>query len=351
MTRQPVRTLFTLAMGMSAAGLLACGGAGVKQDQNTGGDGEAEGARTIKLNDEGEGRSEDTVSYPGGDRVDWKVFQIDKKGDLEVSLKWTSPRPNLDLAMNVLDDTFNMVKRVKPGNGEKQKKVAEITDAEPGLYYVQVYASERKDAGDYTLDVKFTPKRSSNLSTANLDPLPNPPRLPGIPGAAAGAQAGGGAPPTDKNKPKGDKANPCVAGEACPPGSNFKRPACPDAEPAPLEVPCPAINPLCPEAGLMAVGTPCPPKVVPPKSAKIIERSIDGQDIIITLDKGSNQGIGKGWTGVIFVGKGGAKQLSGSDFSVFKVTEDEAYGKLRKFSMDTLGDNFRVELRAPPPAP
>src|SRR5688572_20880966 len=348
MTREPVRTLCTLALSLSVAATLGCGGGAVEQDAKSGPDSLADGARTIKLNEDGEGDSKDTVSYPGGDRVDWKVFEIDKKGDLEIVLKWTSPRPNLDLSMNILDDTFNMVKRVAPASGEKQRKDAVIQGAQPGKYYVQVYASERKDAGDYSLDVKFTPTRDLGLNTAGLEPIANPPRLPGIPGAAAAAGAAAG---VDKSKPKGDKANPCQAGEQCPPGANFKRPACPDAEPAPLEVPCPAINPACPEAGLLAVGVPCPPKVIPPKSAKIIERSLSGQDIIITLDKGTNQGIAKGWTGVVFVGKSGSKPLSGSDFSIFKVTEDESYGKIRKVSMDDLGDNFRVELKAPPQAP
>jgi hypothetical protein len=346
MTREPVRTLSTFFVGLAASLAIGCGGAPVKQNANTGDDGVVDGARTIKLNEDGEGRSEDTVSYPGGDRVDWKVFEITRKGDVEVTLKWKSPRPNLDLSMNILDDTFNMVKRVAPGSGETPKKSARITDAEPGLYYVQIYASERKDAGDYELDITFTPKREIQVS--GLEPLANPPRLPGIPGAAAAAGNTGA---VDKSKPKGDKANPCQAGEQCPPGSNFKRPACPDAEPAPLEVPCPAINPACPEAGLLAVGVPCPPKVVPPRAAKIIERSLSGQDIIITLDKGMNQGIAKGWTGVVFVGKSGTKQVAGSDFTIFKVTEDESYGKLRKVSMDDLGDNVRVELRAPPQAP
>jgi cell shape-determining protein MreC len=89
----------------------------------------------------------------------------------------------------------------------------------------------------------------------------------------------------------------------------------------------------------------CPPK---PRAGRITERSRDNQDIIITIDKGSNQGIGKGWTGVVFTGKSGSKVLAGSEFSIFKVTEDESYGKIRKLSLDDLGENIRVELRSPP---
>jgi hypothetical protein len=51
---------------------------------------------------------------------------------------------------------------------------------------------------------------------------------------------------------------------------------------------------------------------------------------------------------VVFTGKSGSKVLAGSEFSIFKVTEDESYGKIRKLSLDDLGENIRVELRSPP---
>lgn len=344
MTRETVRPIFALA----AAWLLAGCPSVVKQDSKTGTDGKADGAEKIELSDEGEGSDSDNVTYPGGDRVNWKMFDVPGDGDVEISLKWTSPRPNLDLSMNILDDTFNIVKRVAPEDGSgKTRKSAEFP-AEKGTYYVQVYASGRGDAGDYTLDVTWTKKRPIVVEGP---PLPNPPRLPAIPGAVATAGGGGGAPGTG---PKGSATNPCKVGENCPPGAAYVNPACPDAPPAPIGTPCPpppALNPMCPEAGLLAPGAPCPPKVIPPRAGRITEVSMSGQEIVVTIDKGSNQGIGKDWTGVVFVGKSGTKVLPNSDFKIFKVTEDESYGKIRKLSRDDLGDNARVELRAPPAAP
>src|SRR5262245_1539691 len=255
MTKETVRPLLTLA----AAWMLVGCASTIKQDAKSGEDATASGARLVKLNEDGEGWSQDTVSCPAGDRVDWKVFEIPKTGDIEVMLKWKSPRPNLDLAMNVLDESFSVVKRVPPGNPEKGRKVAELQGAKPGHYYVQVYAVGRGDAGDYTLDIKYSEKKAVAMPTG-LDPLPNPPRLPAIPGAVANAPGGGGGGGTG---PKGSDTNPCKPGETCPPGSLFINPACPTAPPSMPGTPCPPtpqVKAECPEAGPLPPEKPCPPK-------------------------------------------------------------------------------------------
>ena len=110
MTREAVRPLFSL---VAVCALGACVST-IKQDAQTGPDGRAKGALKINLDDQGEGTSKGVVTYPGGDRVDWKVFEVAKTSDAEVTLKWTPPRPNLDLSMTVLDDTYHVVKRIAP---------------------------------------------------------------------------------------------------------------------------------------------------------------------------------------------------------------------------------------------
>jgi hypothetical protein len=344
MIRETVRSLLALA----AAGALAGCPSVIKQDSKTGTDGTAEGAEKIELSEEGEGSVKDNVTYPGGDRVDWKMFELPGDGIVEVDLKWTSPRPNLDLSMNILDDTFNIVKRIPPEEGSgKTRKSTEITGVQKGTYYVQVYASGRGDAGDYTLDITYFKPRPIVVEGP---PLPNPPRLPAIPGATPAAD--GGAVAVTGAGPKGSATNPCKVGENCPPGAAYINPACPDAPAAPIGTPCPpppTINPMCPDAGLLAPGAPCPP--AKPRAGRIIEKSLSGQEIVVTIDKGQNQGITKGWTGVVFVGRSGTKVVPNSEFAIFKVTEDESYGKIRRLSLDELGANVRVELRAPPAAP
>src|SRR5687768_13248751 len=101
MIRETVRPLLAL----TSAWLLAGCPSVVKQDSKTGTDGKAEGAKKIELDEDGEGQEKDNVTYPGGDRVDWLMFEIPDDGNVEVDLKWVSPRPGLDLSMNILDDT------------------------------------------------------------------------------------------------------------------------------------------------------------------------------------------------------------------------------------------------------
>jgi len=333
------------SLRFSAALLLAAGcSMNVVQDVKSGPDAKAKGAKKIRIGDDGEGTAKGVVTYPGGDRVDWKVFEIPKSGDVEVALKWEPPRVGEDLSFNVLDDTFHIVRRVAPApDSGKTSKKAELTNLQPGKYYVQIYASTRGDAGEYEVKVHWAEARGPIV--VNADPLPNPPRLPAVPGVVAGNGT------ADKSKPKGSKENPCQVGEACAPGALYVNPACPQADPMPVGSPCPpqpVINPACPDAGPLMPGVPCP-QVIVKKAAKIIERQVQGQEIQITLDKGANQGIQKGFTGVVFKGRSGTATVPNSDFVIFKVTENESYAKLKKVPMDALGDGARVELTSPPP--
>lgn len=349
MTKGTVRTLVPLAAAWFAAGCATT----IAQDAKTGPDGKAKGAKKIRLGDDGEGSGTGIVTYPGGDRVDWKVFEIPKTGDIEIALRWIPPRSGEDLSFNVLDDTFHVKYRAKPSTDEKVKKSTTLSGVPAGKYYVQIYASTRGDAGEYTLNVKWTETRATVVATG--DPLPNPPRLAAVPGVVAATPGTPGTP--NPAKPKGSAENPCAPNElavpACQVGTAvFTNPACPTAPPMPMGTPCPpqpVINPACPEAGPLLPGAPCPPVIVK-KQAKIIERQIAGaNEITITLDKGQNQGIAKGWTGVVLSGKAGSKPLGKSEFQIFKVTENESYGKIKGLPINTFDENVRVELTSPPP--
>jgi hypothetical protein len=318
----------------------------IAQDAHSGSDGKSKGAKRIHLGDDGEGRAKGIVTYPGGDRVDWKVFEIPRAGDVDVTLRWSPPKAGEDLAFNILDDTFHVVRRVAPTpDSGKTKKNAQLSNTSAGKYYLQIYAPERGDAGEYDVDVKWTESRAGGIVVAG-DPIPNPPRLAAVPGVVAGADK-----PADKSKPKGSKENPCQVGEACAPGALYVNPGCPTADPMPIGTPCPpqpVINPACPDAGPLMPGAPCPP-VILKKQAKIIERRMSGSDVEIILDKGQNQGVGKGWTGVVWKGKTGNTALNKGDFVIYKVTDNESYAKIKGLPLDTFTDNTRVELTSPPP--
>src|SRR5262245_42454371 len=118
----------------------------IPQESHSGPDARAKGAKKFKI-EEGEGTAKGIVTYPGGDRVDWKVFEVKEKGDLEITLKWKPPRAGLDLSFNVLDETLNPVPDGKAGptkkGSTKIRKTVNLLKAEPGKYYVQIYASNR----------------------------------------------------------------------------------------------------------------------------------------------------------------------------------------------------------------
>ena len=82
----------------------------VAPDAKSGEDAELDGAEEIILEDDA-AQVKDTVSFPGGDRVDWKFFTLEKGGGLELTLKWEGGK---DLSFVVLDEYFHVVGEAKP---------------------------------------------------------------------------------------------------------------------------------------------------------------------------------------------------------------------------------------------
>jgi hypothetical protein len=340
---RPFFLIFGLAVAVSGAGCQTMVKAGAK----TGKDGRAKGAKKIKM-EEGEGVARDIVTYPGGDRTDWKVFELKQPGDVEIALKWKPARPGQDLAMNVFDENFKVKARVKPAKerskSNKPRKDAEIANLDPGKYYIQIYASTRDAAGDYTVNVSWRPPRGvvvdPNVVKADI---PNPPKLPALPTPSAEAQA------------KADCAADPKKCPACAPGQQPGTP--PTCQVLPMCAPgqLPGSPPTCAEPPT------CPPGVQPgtggcvaapvvlkPVPARIIQKNISGNDIIIILDKGTNQGIAKGQTGFVLIGRT-VKPVNGGNFTITSVSEDEAQAKIRKLTIDELGENENVLINPPPP--
>ena len=84
--------------------LLSCAH-NVPQDSASGDDGKQKGAKPITI-DNGEGKASGVVTYPGGDRVDWKMIELPEKrlGTLDLELTWTPPRPGLQLRRDQEDE-------------------------------------------------------------------------------------------------------------------------------------------------------------------------------------------------------------------------------------------------------
>ncbi len=262
----------------------------IAQDKATAKDGRPKGARTIPLDDDGEGRSKkDIVTYPGGDRVDWKVLEVPagKFGSLKLKLSFEPPRPGLDLAFNVYDAYYQRIAQAKPtpGSGRRIKRVT-LDNVEAGKYYVQVFAPRRGDAGTYRVNAKFNETARPTSGAADARPIPDPPTLPALP-----------------------------------------EPADPATQPTPTT---PTTTPV--ETA---------PKVEP-VTARIVKYQVASSGaLIVTVDKGKNVGVENGWKGQVLAASG--KPLEGGQFTITKVTSAEAIGKI-SLSVDQIKSNRKVVL-------
>jgi hypothetical protein len=312
-----------------AVGLAAPGCAkSVNGDGNSGKDLKYKGAKRINIEDN-EGRSHlDIVTYPGGDRVDWKVFDLgppkdedeDKRkrdkdappepppttGTLKVAVRWKTPRAGLDLAFDVYDQYFHRIARAKPApdSGKRSKKVT-IKDATAGKYYVQVYAPARGDAAQYRVTIKFQAQSEIAAAAATVSDVPDPPTLPALPEASVADGAGGTG--VDGTGPGG--TGPGGTG----PGGT---------------------GPVTP-----------PPPTVDPVKARVVKYTLSGGGVTITVDRGRNAGVEPGWKGQVIGASG--KPVQGGDFVVSKVTGAEAIGKV-SLSVDQITAAKRVVLTPAP---
>ena len=321
----------------------------VSQDKSTGPDGKPKGAKKVPL-ENNEGKARGIVTYPGGDRVDWRLIELPegKTGTLGLRLKWQPPRPGLDLSFDVYDEWGTRVAGAKPKKGgHKTSKKASIEGAK-GKYYIQIYASGRGDAGKYTLTASFE-EGSGGIDPGSIE-IPDPPKLPAIPAAAI---------PCDENA--FDKKNPaCKA--VCPNPPDMTWPACSGKCPNPPDPSLPQCQqtmacPNPPDRRIRACTADKFPKcnfqqrdpgnpncdVIPPVRGRINSAQAVSDGVRITIGRGSKEGIERGWKGTLL--KRG-QPLPGGEFVVLSVSEKEAVGKV-KLPLDMVLANKEVELHAP----
>jgi hypothetical protein len=331
----------------------------VPQDSHTGADGKPKGAKKITL-ENGEGKARGIVTYPGGDRVDWTSIELpkDKMGTLTLKLSWQAPRPGLDLSFAVYDEYFWPIAEAKPKKkGNRTSKKLDPIEHAKGTYYVMIYASNRGDAGKYTLNVNWEEEKAAVAFDISKIEVPDPPKLPMVP-----------APGVPCDLKKFDDKNPDCANK-CPDPPDMSKPACKNTCPNPPDVnivacqdKMPCGNP--PDRRLKACmdqwarSKPLPwadcdrTKPKDPNNPncdakiKITGRVVDvqatGGDVIITINRGSNQGVGEKWAGRVL---SGGRPVPGGDFTVIRVTKGQAIGKV-KVQVD-LVKNADVELQEP----
>lgn len=277
----------------------------VPQHGHSGKDYRYKGAKPVPLED-GEARVRDIVTYPGGDRVDWKVVALPEgqQGTLRVKLRWQPPRPGLDLAFDVYDEWFDRVAQVKPSRrGDSRSKSVKINNAS-GKYYIHIYAPRRMDAGRYTLSLRFKERKQAAVPTADelagmIDP---PPTLPAVPQ------------PKSADEVAAEEAERVRLEEEQRKADEERR----------LD-----------QDRLAELNKPI--------SARITRTQRSSSGVIITISAGKNREVDKGWVGTLLSGDT-SKPLPGGEFKVIRVTRNESIAKVA-LSMDQVTANPRVELR------
>jgi hypothetical protein len=309
----------------------------------------------------GEGKASGIVTYPGGDRVDWKLVELPakKQGQLDIKLAWKPPRPGLQLAFDVFDEWNTPIVASKTGKKKSNARVRTATiDGAKGKYYIRVYAQGRGDAGAYRLSVEFKELNGAMAIDLTKVEIPEPPKLAAIPEAEipcdeftfdiknpacktvcpqTGAPPGwppcaGRCPtPPDINIPA------CLATMECPnpPDRRVKKcpaskwPKCPD-----IKAPDP-LNPNCDNA------------VAEPVIGKVIKNEVQGNDVLITIGAaGTDKGVATNWKGHVLRGDSDTP-IDGGDVLVIHVGKRETLGKVH-MTTDQISANPRVKLTPPP---
>jgi len=328
----------------------------VQQDKASGPDGKVKGAKELRL-ENGEAKANGIVTYPGGDRVDWKVIELpDKKvGTLDIKLQWTPPRPGLQLAFDVFDEWNTPIvqsKKVGKKRSKSRVRTAAVTSAK-GKYFIRVYAMNRGDAGKYKLTVDF--KEEEGPMTVQWDKVevPEPPKLAAIPEVEATCDE-------FSFDPKNPACRTVCPTAGAPPGWPACKGKCPDP-PDPQNQAC--WDKVCPnpptsraKACKLKDFPPCDKASPDPENPKcsikadpitgrVIKNEVQGGDVVITIAVGSDQGVGKGWTGRVLRGDS-ENPLDGGDVTVIRVGKRETVGKVR-LTTDQVSANPRVKLSPP----
>jgi hypothetical protein len=331
----------------------------VPQDAGTGNDGKQKGAKTITL-ENGEGKASGIVTYPGGDRVDWKLIELPDKqrGTLDVKLTWTAPRPGLQLAFDVFDEWNQPI--VQSAKTSKKRSKGRIrtasVDGAKGKYFVRVYAVGRGDAGKYRLTAEFKEAKAGPAFDPLKLEIPDPPKLAAVPDVE---------PPCDEFQfdPKIAACKAVCPASGAPPGW----PACKDKCPTPPDIniaaclatmDCPTPPDRRVKKCTLKYFTECKdpknpdpanPKCdnakVPPVIGRIINSSIQGGNVIVTIGAGANSGIQDKWRATVLRGDSN-EPLAGGDIEVVRVDKAVTVGKVH-LTTDQLLSNSRVRLSAP----
>lgn len=329
----------------------------VAQDSMTGEDGKIKGAKAVPF-ENGEAKASGIVTYPGGDRVDWRLLELpeNQKGSLDLKLQWTPPRPGLQLAFEVFDEWNTPVVATKK-SGKKSKgrvKTATISGAK-GKYFVRIYAVGRGDAGKYKLTAEFKELTAGPLFDPLKLEIPEPPKLAAVPEPEVPCDEFQFDPKNPACRNVCPKQNPPPGWPAC--ANVCPTPADPNLPSCQASMPCPnppdrrvksckkTLWPKCNLASPDPLNPNCDDAKADPVVTRVLKNEVQGTDTIITIGAGSNSGIAKGWRATVL--RGDTDQpMSGGDVQIIRIDKGATVGKV-KLTTDQIKANDRVKFSPP----
>ncbi|HEX4453070.1 MAG TPA: hypothetical protein VH143_19495 [Kofleriaceae bacterium] len=324
----------------------------VSQDKATGKDGRIAGAKPIALDDGGEGTARGIVTYPGGDRVDWKSIALpdDKHGTLELAMTYTTPRPKLHVAFDVFD-RYNTPVKLAVQHKRHHGNDATIENAK-GTYFVRVYAPGRGDAGTYKLVAHFTPTTAAVVPVVEI---PDPPKLAAVPppeepcdhfdsrNKACGDQC-----PSDAPEHWPGCANTCrapdVNNEVC--RKTMACPAQPDRRVDDCMRDAHAHWPTCADWAHPDPNNPlCDPQYRKPVTATILNMEQQGTDVIVTISIGTSNNIDASWGVHVLIGNSD-RPIANGTAKIIRVEKTRLVARVH-LTLDQVSGNQRVVLSPP----
>jgi hypothetical protein len=321
----------------------------VRQDAATGPDGRAKGARPLIATAKG-WKGTGIVTYPGGDRVDWRVVTLPKApGTLTLSIEWDTPRPGLRAYVDVFDGYMRPIERIRIRSSPK--RVRKIIEGMHGLIYVRVAAARRQDAGHYRLRLAYK-KTAPIVDDFFAVEIPDPPKLPRVPDYE----------PCDPFT--FDASNRPCPPPPCRPGSPPGWPGCPERCPNPPDIqipacwntmPCP--SPPDPRVKACAKAMVCPTTPDPnnpqdgcPKRAtvngRVVRTEISGNRTVATIARGSDHGVTRSWVGTFVRDETSEVPVAGGEVRIIRVDKKTTI-VTTQLSVDAVAKTPWVQLRPP----
>lgn len=248
--------------------------------------------KELTFDEDSELEVDDQVDYPRRRRAKWYAVDLPAYGNLKLRLTvqpLEDESKEIDIAMEVLDSTYRVIATADADDedaGDLNKRRT-LEDLDAGRYYIHVYAQRRLDRADYTLRGTYERGSKAYESTFPYE-VPYVGILPAVP-------------LFDDTPPK----------------------------PEPKRI----VHSKRPVA-----------KPTTTVRGRISGITTTAKGTQIKIDRGSSQGVDKGWRGVVVTKSG--KAIENGQFTVSKVSSSESYG-LVKATQDAVTAAKYVRLSPP----